>query len=95
LRAETFRNGSLTSSFPAMELDPLRGALPSSSLPQPGGVTAELAQARTKLRESAPPNRWDAVMAEVTRLQVDQSMSPLAAMRAVQAKLASGWQPRA
>jgi hypothetical protein len=78
-----------------MELDPLRSVLPSPSLPQPGSVTAELAQARTKLRETAPPGRWDAVMAEVTRLQVDQAMSPLAAMRAVQAKLASGWQPRA
>ena len=78
-----------------MELDPVRATLPSPSLPQPGSVTAELAQARTRLRESAPPDRWDAVMAEVTRLQVDQAMSPLAAMRAVQAKLASGWQPRA
>ena len=78
-----------------MELDAVRSTLPSTSLAQPVGVTAELAQARTKLRETTPPNRWDAVMAEVTRLQVDRSMSPLAAMRAVQAKLAAGWQPRA
>jgi hypothetical protein len=33
------------------------------------------------------------VLAEVTRLQYDQHMSPLAALQAVYAKLASGWLP--
>jgi hypothetical protein len=60
---------------------------------QPVGVSAELADARTKLREAAPSGRWDAVIAEVNRLQSEQRMSPLAALQAVYAKLASGWVP--
>jgi hypothetical protein len=70
------------------------GSVPSPRRPvQPQGVTAELAEARTKLREAAPSGHWDAVVAEVQRLQHDQHMSPLAALQAVYAKLASGWLP--
>jgi hypothetical protein len=76
-----------------MEVDAV-GAVPSPRRPlQPTGVTAELAQTRTKLRQAAPPDRWDAVQAEVHRLQLEQRMSPLAALQAVYAKLASGWVP--
>ena len=57
------------------------------------GVTAELAMTRTALREAASPERWDAVQGEVHRLQYEQGMSPLAALQAVYAKLASGWTP--
>jgi hypothetical protein len=70
-----------------------------SSVPSPRrpvqalGVTAELAAARTKLREAAPSRNWDGVLAEVQRLQTQESMSPLAALQAVYAKLASGWLP--
>jgi hypothetical protein len=60
---------------------------------QPMGVTAQLADSRRKLREAAPPDRWDAVQAEVHRLQVEQGMSPLAALQAVYARLAAGWVP--
>jgi hypothetical protein len=60
---------------------------------QPVGATAELAEARAKLREAAPSMHWDGVLAEVSRLQYDQHMSPLAALQAVYAKLASGWLP--
>ena len=35
------------------------------------------------------------LQAEVTRLQYEQKMSPLAALQAVYAKLASGWLPPA
>ena len=70
------------------------GAVPSPRRPvQPLGVTAALAETRGKLRQAAPPDRWDAVRAEVHRLQFDQGMSPLAALQAVYAKLASGWLP--
>jgi hypothetical protein len=70
-------------------------ALPSPRLPvQPVGVTAEPAGTRTELREAAPPDRWDALQAEVDRLQFEQGMSPLAALQAVYARLASGWVPR-
>ena len=76
-----------------MEVEP-RGGVPSPRRPmQPVGVSAELADARTKLREAAPSGRWDAVIAEVYRLQSEQKMSPLAALQAVYAKLASGWVP--
>ena len=76
-----------------MEVEAI-GALPTPRRPvQPVGVTAELAETRTKLREAAPPDRWEAVQAEVHRLQFEQGMSPLAALQAVYAKLASGWVP--
>ena len=57
------------------------------------GVTAELAAARTKLREAAPAGHWDGVLAEVQRLQNEERMAPLASLQAVYAKLASGWLP--
>ncbi len=70
------------------------GAVPSPRRPmQVVGVSAELAAARTKLRKATPSGRWDAVIAEVHRLQYDQHLSPLAALQAVHAKLASGWVP--
>ncbi len=70
------------------------GAIPSPRRPmQVVGVSAELAEARTKLREAAPSGRWDAVIAEVNRLQHEERLSPLAALKAVYAKLASGWVP--
>jgi hypothetical protein len=70
------------------------GAVPSPRRTlQPTGVTAELAQARTKLRQATPSDRWESVQAEVSRLQLEQRMSPLAALKAVYAKLASGWVP--
>jgi hypothetical protein len=76
-----------------MEVEPV-GAVPIPRRPvQLVGVTAELAETRTKLRESAPAGHWDGVLAEVTRLQYEQKMSPLAALQAVYAKLASGWLP--
>jgi hypothetical protein len=76
-----------------MEVEPV-GSVPSPRRPvQPVGITAELAEARTKLREVAPSGHWDAVLAEVNRLQYEQHMSPLAALQAVYAKLASGWVP--
>ncbi len=70
------------------------GAVPSPRRPvRPIGVTAELAEARTKLREATPSGLWDAVAAEVSRLQYEQHMPPLAALQAVYARLASGWLP--
>lgn len=70
------------------------GSIPAPRHPvQPVGVTAELADARTKLREAAPSGRWDAVVAEVQRLQHEEHLSPLAALQAVYARLAAGWVP--
>ena len=78
-----------------MELEAV-GAVPSPRRPmQMTGVSAELAEARTRLREAAPSGRWEGVVAEVNRLQYEQKMSPLAALKAVYAKLASGWIPPA
>jgi hypothetical protein len=77
-----------------VEIDAV-GSIPSPRRPvQLSGVTAEVAQARAQLREATPRGRWDAVLAEVGRLQVDESMPPLAALRAVYARLAAGWLPR-
>lgn len=60
---------------------------------QPVGVSAELAEARAKLREAAPSGRWDAVVAEVQRLQHEEHLAPLAALQAVYRRLAAGWVP--
>jgi hypothetical protein len=71
------------------------GSVPSPRQPvQPTGVTAEVAETRARLRAVTPSDRWDGVLAEVRRLQVEESMPPLAALQAVYAKLASGWLPR-
>jgi hypothetical protein len=76
-----------------MDVEPI-AHVPSPRLPvQPQGVTAELAEARKNLREASPANSWDAVAAEVRRLQRDQHLSPLAALQKVHAMLASGWTP--
>lgn len=70
------------------------GSVPSPRRPaQLVGVSADLAEARSKLREVAPSGHWEAVLAEVSRLQREERMSPLAALQAVHAKLASGWLP--
>ena len=77
-----------------MEVEGVGAVVPTPRRPvQPVGITAELAETRTKLRQAAAPGRWDAVQAEVHRLQFDQGMSPLAALQAVYAKLAAGWVP--
>jgi hypothetical protein len=47
------------------------------------------------VQEATPSGHWDAVLAEVTRLQYEQHRSPLAALQAVHAKVASGWLPPA
>ena len=77
--------------FRGMEVEAV-GSVPSPRRPI-SGVTAELAAARVKLREVAPSGTWEGVIAEVARLQHDEHMSPLAALQAVYAKLASGWLP--
>jgi hypothetical protein len=76
-----------------MDVEPV-GAVPTPRLPvQPVGVTAELAETRKRVREVTPNGHWDAVLAEVHRLQYDLHLSPLAALQAVYDKLASGWVP--
>ncbi len=77
-----------------MEFEGVSSAPSVPRPPRPMGVTAELAEARTKLRTAARSEHWDAILAEVSRLQREQSMSPLAALHAVHAKLASGWVPQ-
>jgi hypothetical protein len=75
-----------------MEIEPV--AWRSTPVPpQRTGVTAELAEARAQLRALAPSDRLDHVQAEVRRLQAREGLSPLAAVRAVLAKLAAGWLP--
>jgi hypothetical protein len=76
----------------AMDVEPV-GAVPTPRAPVPTGVTAEIAAARKQLREVAPADSWEGVLAEVQRLQTIEHMSPLDALQAVYAKLASGWLP--
>jgi hypothetical protein len=65
-----------------------------SGAPAPIGVSAQLADARSRLRAVVPMESWDAVLAEVGRLQQEKSMSRLAALKAVYAKIVDGWTPR-
>ena len=60
---------------------------------QPMGVSADLAEARSRLRSITPTGSWDAVLAEVRRLQTEQSLPLLKALQVVYAKMASGWIP--
>jgi len=77
-----------------MEIEGVRPSMPPAARSiQPQGVSAQLAETRAKLREAAPPDRWNAVMEEVTRVQVDQSASMLQAMQIVLRKIAGGWVP--
>jgi hypothetical protein len=77
-----------------MEVDPVASVTSSARAPiQPMGMTAQLADARSKLRDAVPSKHWQGVLAEVSRLQMQEKMSPLAALQAVYAKLASGWLP--
>ncbi|MBN1093354.1 hypothetical protein JKP75_12755 [Blastococcus sp. TML/M2B] len=76
-----------------MEIEPIMNRRISIP-PQRIGATAELAEARALLREAAPADRWDDVLAEARRLQAHEWLAPLAALQAVHAKLAAGWLPR-
>ena len=77
-----------------MHVEPVGGAVPSPRAPlQPTGMTAELANAHAKLRKAVPSEQWQAVQAEVARLQYEEKMARLAALQTVYAKLASGWLP--
>ena len=75
-----------------MDVEPV-GSIPSPRAPTTTGVTAELAAARKQLREAAPADSWEGVLAEVQRLQTVEHMAPLDALQTVYAKLASGWLP--
>lgn len=61
--------------------------------PTAAGVSADLADARSRLRAAAPAGSWDAVLAEVRKVQDERSLTLLAALQVVYAKLASGWVP--
>jgi hypothetical protein len=62
--------------------------------PQPMGVSAELAEARSQLRAATPPGSWDAVMDEVHAVQAKEHVSLLTALHMVFARLAAGWTPQ-
>lgn len=68
---------------------------PAVHVPEQRGVSAQLADARAKLREAAPVDRWDAVLSEVSRIQVERKTSMLDAMHVVLGRLAAGWTPPA
>ena len=75
-----------------MDVEPV-GSVPTPRAPMATGVTAEIAAARKQLRDAAPPDAWDGVLAEVQRLQTMEHLPPLAALKTVYSKLASGWLP--
>ena len=62
---------------------------------QPNPAAAQIAETRRMLRAATPDDSWDAVIAEVQRLQNDRGIPVLAALHAVYARLAAGWTPSA
>jgi len=84
--------GCRTPTVRGMDVEPI-GSVPSPRTPRPTGVTAEIADARKQLRDAAPADSWDGVLAEVQRLQLMEHLPPLEALKTVYAKLASGWLP--
>jgi hypothetical protein len=79
-----------------VDIDRVRSVLsPVVHVPEQRGVSAALADARAKLRDAAPPDRWDAVLSEVSRIQVERKTSMLDAMHVVLGRLAAGWTPPA
>jgi hypothetical protein len=76
-----------------MDVSAVAGSGLAASGTRPMGGTDQLAEARRELRAAAPADSWDAVTAEVSRLQNEQGMSLLAALQEVYARLAAGWRP--
>jgi hypothetical protein len=85
-------SGCRTPTVRGMDVEPI-GSVPAPRAPRPTGVAAEIADARRQLRNTAPADSWDGVLAEVQRLQVMERIAPLEALKTVYAKLASGWLP--
>jgi hypothetical protein len=91
--AKVCRAGKIVPRLLAMDVERV-GSIPSPRQPvQTVTVPAEVAAAWAELRRVAPEGQWDAVLAEIDRLRFDQGLLPLAAVQAVQAKLAAGWRP--
>jgi hypothetical protein len=81
---------------PLVEIDRVRSApQPTVHVPEQRGVSAAMADARAKLRDATPVDRWDAVLSEVSRIQMERKTSLLDAMHVVLGKLAAGWTPPA
>ena len=78
-----------------VDVSAVAGSTPAASAARPVGVTAQLAEARNMLRAAVPADSWDAVLAEVQRLQNDRGIPLLAALHAVYARIAAGWMPSA
>ena len=57
------------------------------------GVSAQLADARSRLRTATPPGSWDAVLEEVQRLREERGLTQLAALQIVYERLTAGWVP--
>jgi hypothetical protein len=57
------------------------------------GVSAQLADARSRLRQIAPPGSWDAVMEEVEEIRQERGVTLLVALQLVFDKLTAGWVP--
>ena len=78
-----------------MRVNAVAGAGTEAVPGRPNAVAAQIAEARRMLRATTPDDSWDAVAAEVQRLQNDRGIPALAALHAVYARLAAGWTPSA
>jgi hypothetical protein len=69
------------------------GGSGGGAAPMPMGVTAQLADARARLRAVTPPAAWEAVLEEVQLVRVQRSLTLVAAMHEVRGRVAAGWLP--
>ncbi len=76
-----------------MRLELVNGVSYLTGTQQLVGVSAEIASARRMLKLAAPPDRFDAVLAEVARIRTEGSVSLIEAMHAVVKAMANGWTP--
>lgn len=66
---------------------------PRGPAPGPMGVSAQLGEARARLRAVTPPAAWEAVQEEVWRVHARGAPTLLAAMAQVHDRVAAGWLP--
>jgi len=76
-----------------MRLEPVNGVSYVTGRQQLAGVSQEIAHARKMLKLASPPDRFDAVLAEVGRIRAEGSVSLIEAMHAVYRNMANGWVP--
>jgi len=79
--------------LPLMDIRAVRSATSSTAPAGAMGVSAQLADARSRLRTATPVGAWEDVLEEVQRVREERGITLLAALQLVYEKLTTGWRP--